>query len=65
MTGTTRHYDRVGDLRRDIENARVFAGFHWRTSDEAGSRLAERVARWTLGRYFRARRGGAIPSPRP
>jgi hypothetical protein len=53
VTGTTRHFDRVKDLQRDIENARVYIGYHWRTSDEAGTRLAERVARWTLKRYFR------------
>jgi D-aminopeptidase len=52
VTGTTRHFDRVKDLQRDIENARVYIGYHWRTSDEAGTRLAERVARWTLERYF-------------
>jgi hypothetical protein len=58
VTGTTRHFDRVNDLERDIENARVYIGFHWRTSDEVGTRLAERVARWTLRRYFRPTHDG-------
>jgi hypothetical protein len=53
VTGTTRHFERVGDLQRDIENARVYIGYHWRTSDEVGTRLGERVARWALERYFR------------
>ena len=51
-TGTTRHYAHVNDLRRDIHNARVYAGFHWRTSDEVGYRLGQRVAHWALQRYF-------------
>jgi hypothetical protein len=58
VTGTTRHFKRVGDLRRDIEDARVYIGYHWRSASEAGSRLAERVARWALKRYFRATHHG-------
>jgi hypothetical protein len=53
VTGTTRHFEHVADLERDIENARVYIGFHWRTSGEVGSRLAERVARWEVRRFFR------------
>ena len=54
VTGTTRRFTHLNDLERDIENARVYIGYHWRTSGEVGSRLAERVARWSLERYFRA-----------
>jgi hypothetical protein len=53
VTGTTRHFEHVADLERDIENARVYIGFHWRTSGETGSRLGERVARWEVQRFFR------------
>jgi hypothetical protein len=58
VTGTTRHFDRVDELERDIENARVYIGYHWRAASEAGSRLGERVARWALRRYFRATHDG-------
>jgi hypothetical protein len=54
VTGTTRHFERVGDLERDIENARVYIGYHWRTSCEVGYRLGGRVAGWALKHYFRA-----------
>jgi hypothetical protein len=54
VTGTTRRFGHVRDLERDIEDARVYIGFHWRTSDEVGTRLARRVARWALQHYFRA-----------
>jgi hypothetical protein len=54
VTGTTRHFTHVDDLERDIENARVYIGYHWRISGEVGSRLAEQVARWSLKHYFRA-----------
>jgi hypothetical protein len=59
VTGTTRRFRHVNDLERDIENARVYIGYHWRTSGEVGSRVAERVARWALRRHFRATHGAA------
>jgi hypothetical protein len=54
VTGTTRNFTHVSDLERDIQDARVYIGYHWRNSGEVGSRLAERVARWSLEHYFRA-----------
>jgi hypothetical protein len=53
VTGTTRHYAHTNDLERDIVNARVWVGFHWRTSDQVGYRLGEQVSRWALDRRFR------------
>ena len=50
---TSRHYDTVHDLEREIVNARVWAGLHYRGSGEAGVELARDVARWALHRYFR------------
>jgi hypothetical protein len=58
VTGTTRHFDRVDDLGWDIENARVYIGYHWRTAGEVGSWLGGRIARWALPRYFRATHDG-------
>jgi hypothetical protein len=54
VTGTTRHFDRVDNLERDIEDARVYIGYHWRTAGEVGSRLGEQVVRWSLKHFFRA-----------
>jgi hypothetical protein len=51
-TGATLHFERLNDLKRSIQDARVYTGFHWRTSDEVGYRLGERVSRWALKRYF-------------
>lgn len=52
QTGTTRRYERLQDLERESVDARVFIGYHWRTSNEVGYRLGERVARWALRRNF-------------
>lgn len=48
----TQTFTRVDDLQRQIVNARVWAGLHYRDSADAGIRLARKVARWTLRRYF-------------
>lgn len=50
---TSRHYKTVADLEREIVNARVWAGLHYRGSAEVGVDLGRDVARWTLHRYFR------------
>ena len=42
----------VNDLQREIVNARVWAGLHYRGSALEGLDLARNVARWTLQRYF-------------
>jgi hypothetical protein len=53
---TSRHYTTVDDLEREIVNARVWAGLHYRGSAEVGVDLGRDVARWTLHRYFRPMR---------
>jgi hypothetical protein len=50
---TTRHFGTVKDLDREVVNARVWIGFHYRHSGIAGVRLGREVAHWTLQRYFR------------
>jgi hypothetical protein len=52
VTGTTRHYRQPEDLKRDIIDARIFVGFHWRTSGEVGFKLGTDVAHWALHHYF-------------
>lgn len=52
VTTTTRHYVRVTDLVREIIDARVWGGVHYRTSAVAGTVLGRKVAHWTLARYF-------------
>jgi hypothetical protein len=49
---TTRHYATASDLRREIVNARVWAGLHFRTSATVGVKLGRAVARYALDHYF-------------
>ena len=48
-----RHFATVADLRREIVNARVWGGIHFRFSNEIGGALGDRVASWALDRFFR------------
>jgi hypothetical protein len=41
---TSRHYATVEDLDREIVNARVWAGLHFRDSGETGVKLGRNVA---------------------
>jgi hypothetical protein len=49
----TQTFDRPADLKRQVADARVWAGLHYRGSTVAGLQLAQDVARWTLQRFFR------------
>jgi hypothetical protein len=48
----THTFKTVNDLQREVVNARVWAGLHYRGSALEGLELARNVARWTLRRYF-------------
>jgi hypothetical protein len=49
---TSQTFQTVGDLDRQLVDARVWIGFHLRSSVHAGERVGRRVARWALERYF-------------
>ena len=48
----TRHFATVQDLRTEVENARVWAGLHYRFSTLAGVRLGKEVADYDLDHAF-------------
>ena len=48
----TRHFATADDLRADADNARVWAGLHYRFSVQAGSLLGRQVADYDLGHAF-------------
>ena len=49
----TRHYTTADDLRAEADNARVWAGLHYRFSVQAGSLLGRDVADYDLSHAFR------------
>ncbi|HEX7976921.1 MAG TPA: vanadium-dependent haloperoxidase [Anaerolineales bacterium] len=48
----TRHYKYSRDLVKEIIDARVWGGIHYRGSDVNGTILGRKVAQWALKRYF-------------
>ncbi len=55
---TSRRYDSINDIRDEVANARVWGGFHFRSSTGAGLNLGEKVAHWDLQHAFRRVKGG-------
>jgi hypothetical protein len=52
VTGETRHYKRFRDVVTEVNDARVWAGFHFRYSQDDGSRLGRKVARFVIKNFF-------------
>ncbi len=57
VTGTVRHYETGEQLRADGIGARVWAGIHFRNSDEVGDRMGARLGAWIGSHYLR---GGGL-----
>jgi len=51
---TTQHFNTVADIQKQVVDARVWLGFHFRNSVVQGERLGNDVAQWELDRYFKA-----------
>ncbi len=52
VTNETRYYSRFKDAVEEVNNARVWAGFHFRYADEDGSKLGRKVARFVVTNFF-------------
>ena len=48
----TRTYDRLHDVVKDVDTARVLVGFHFRNSDQQGTSLGRKVGRYITDHYF-------------
>ena len=55
-SGTTRHFARLSDVLREVTNARVWGGIHFRTADIQGAQLGATVARYERRHYFQPAR---------
>jgi hypothetical protein len=53
--GFERHWDRLSEGVEEVIEARIYAGIHYRTSDEDGAAVGRRVARFVVNHALRAR----------
>lgn len=51
-SGTTRSFDRFSDALKEIIDARVWGGIHFRTADRQGAVLGKKVAHYLEKHYF-------------
>jgi hypothetical protein len=52
VTHTTSAYRRLHEIVQDVDRARVLVGFHFRNSDQEGSALGRKVARYVADHHF-------------
>ena len=54
MLSTTQHFDTVADIQKQVVDARVWLGFHFRNSVVQGEKVGNDVAAWELDHFFRS-----------
>jgi hypothetical protein len=52
VTNTTRTFENTDDLIKEIIDARVYGGMHYRTSVQHGAVIGKKVAKWMTKNYF-------------
>jgi hypothetical protein len=52
VLSVTQHFNTVEDIQKQVVDARVWLGFHFRNSVEQGEKVGNDVASWELDRYF-------------
>jgi len=53
VTGSTRHYARFGEVAEEVQDARVWAGIHFRFSTDDGATIGRQAARLVTRQHFR------------
>jgi hypothetical protein len=52
--GQPRHFDRLSAALKEVIDARVWGGIHFRTADVQGAVMGKKVAHWLDTHYFQA-----------
>lgn len=52
VTNSTRAFDNTDDLTKEIIDARIFGGMHYRSSGRDGANIGKKVTRWMTKYYF-------------
>ncbi|MBX3614830.1 MAG: vanadium-dependent haloperoxidase, partial [Burkholderiaceae bacterium] len=50
--GATRHWTSIDDFVREVSDARVYEGIHFRTSTEVGVEMGTRIGELAVARYL-------------
>ncbi len=52
MPGMTRRWDRIWDYVREVENARIWGGIHYRTSTQVGEDMGRKIGELAVKSYL-------------
>lgn len=52
VTNSTRNFDNTDDIIKEIIDARIFGGMHYRASGRDGANIGKKVTRWMTKYYF-------------
>ena len=52
LPGVTRKWDRLSDVAREVSDARIWSGVHYRNSAEVGARMGKQVADYAVANYL-------------
>jgi hypothetical protein len=55
LPGVTRQWARLSDVSKEVSNARIWSGVHYRNSAEVGEQMGEAVALYALANYLKPR----------
>jgi hypothetical protein len=58
LSGITRQWDTFDEAAREVIDARVYSGIHFRTADEVGAKLGRQVAHFVSTHALRPCKGG-------
>ena len=58
VAGVTLHYTALSQITDDIDDARVYGGIHFRTDQDAGTRMGIRVGQYVLQHNLRSAKEG-------
>jgi hypothetical protein len=61
--GVTRKWKRLKDYSDEVSEARIYAGFHYRFSTEAGKEMGRRIGELTVATQLRGMTAAAEPRP--
>lgn len=53
--GVARRWESFSQIAKEVENARVWGGIHYRTSDEHGTQIGRQIAEYAMKTYLRPR----------
>ncbi|MGH9161173.1 MAG: vanadium-dependent haloperoxidase [Vicinamibacteraceae bacterium] len=65
LVRTERTYDDLNGIMREVDNARVWAGLHWRHSMRDGAKIGRAVVRHVARNFFRPMRCHWLSAGRP